>query len=454
MWRRNRTVRGLLHHSKPVIIRICAIIFISILVAALVLRWMFNAPFCLMEYQVGHPDNSSSGQVCFCNKDKPKKSSNLPWYKCLDQKHNHSSKVVSFVMFGDGGQWVQGLAHNTKRVQELYPGWGVHLYHNIAEPQVCSQLCQVNSQFGNLHLCPMLPNSWLLEVQHMVWRFIPMADPSVTTFISRDLDSVVSSREVAAVAEWLATPNKTLHTMNDHPGHLWPVMGGMWGINFQSHANGTTLTTIRRIMKQLFLRMVDHSSVLLGQGKGVDQVLLLATVAHHFKELGYAGPIEHAMVLEPGCIDKPTVVHELVHLLGFPHEHSRTDRDKYVRVNWKNLRSGWELSFNKHPGRYVTTGPYDYYSLMHYDLYTNAKNERMPTLQPLKPVNLAKVGHGDTLTKTDIQKINKFYFCKKTQRNNGFIMDAPNGMEEPEESIFNPHPVNHGSHITLNQLLR
>lgn len=52
-----------------------------------------------------------------------------------------------------------------------------------------------------------------------VWRFAPMVDPLVSEFHSRDLDSIVSQREVAAVSEWVEAKNKTFHIMRDHKQH-------------------------------------------------------------------------------------------------------------------------------------------------------------------------------------------------------------------------------------------
>ena len=32
------------------------------------------------------------------------------------------------------------------------------------------------------------------------------------------------------------------------------------------------------------------------------------------------------------------VVHELLHVLGFMHEHNRPDRDSFITMVWTNLR--------------------------------------------------------------------------------------------------------------------
>ncbi len=47
-------------------------------------------------------------------------------------------------------------------------------------------------------------------------------------FISRDLDSRFSDRELAAVNEWLKS-DKDVHTMRDHPDHGTQMLGSAWG---------------------------------------------------------------------------------------------------------------------------------------------------------------------------------------------------------------------------------
>lgn len=41
------------------------------------------------------------------------------------------------------------------------------------------------------------------------------------------------------------------------------------------------------------------------------------------------------------CYTPGTVMHELLHTLGFFHEQSRADRDEYVTIHYDNIESGW-----------------------------------------------------------------------------------------------------------------
>ena len=46
------------------------------------------------------------------------------------------------------------------------------------------------------------------------------------------------------------------------------------------------------------------------------------------------------MSLSDECVDYPTVIHELMHVIGFIHEHQRDDRDAYVKIVYENVING------------------------------------------------------------------------------------------------------------------
>jgi len=117
--------------------------------------------------------------------------------------------------------------------------------------------------------------------------------------------------------------------------------------------------------------------------------------------------------LGQGCLrGKGTAIHEFMHAAGFWHEHSRYDRDNYVRINWNNILRGMAYNFNKYSWNEINLlgEPYDLSSIMHYNSKAFSKNGHN-TIDVIKPNSTAVIGQTSGLSTTDIRKLNKLYSC-------------------------------------------
>ena len=68
-----------------------------------------------------------------------------------------------------------------------------------------------------------------------------------------------------------------------------------------------------------------------------------------------------------GCLEEiGAIQHQLLHALGFYHEHSRADRDDYVWIKWDNIRPTAIDDFKIQTDADSLGLPYDYSSVLHY----------------------------------------------------------------------------------------
>ncbi|XP_067125787.1 zinc metalloproteinase nas-6-like [Centruroides vittatus] len=124
---------------------------------------------------------------------------------------------------------------------------------------------------------------------------------------------------------------------------------------------------------------------------------------------------EQPLSLGDDCLHLGIIIHELNHVLGFYHEHNRPDRDKYIKVNWKNIESDMRSQFiNNLPYQVRPFSEFDYNSIMLYGETLFSKNGHDKTIEATKPgVRLVEIDNKPGLSKSDIARINKLYKCKK-----------------------------------------
>uniref|UniRef100_A0A8C0YE07 Metalloendopeptidase n=1 Tax=Cyprinus carpio carpio TaxID=630221 RepID=A0A8C0YE07_CYPCA len=96
-----------------------------------------------------------------------------------------------------------------------------------------------------------------------------------------------------------------------------------------------------------------------------------------FSSLGRTGGKQVVSLYRQGCVYHGIAQHELLHALGFYHEQTRSDRDQYVRINWKNI------------------------------------SPNMPGLETITPIpdETVEIGQRQGMSNIDILRINKLYGC-------------------------------------------
>ncbi|XP_073515659.1 embryonic protein UVS.2-like [Phyllobates terribilis] len=125
--------------------------------------------------------------------------------------------------------------------------------------------------------------------------------------------------------------------------------------------------------------------------------------------VGRLGGAQDLSLMKSGCLHWGVIQHELLHSLGFQHEQCRSDRDKYIRINWGNISQDKERNFYKMSTQNLGV-PYDYLSVLHYGKFAFASATGKPTLEPTGDPH-ALIGQRVGLSSLDVAKIKKLYEC-------------------------------------------
>ena len=88
--------------------------------------------------------------------------------------------------------------------------------------------------------------------------------------------------------------------------------------------------------------------------------------------IGRVGGVQEVWVA-PHCT-AGSVMHEIGHLLGLEHEHTRPDRDQYIQIHLENVTRNKEHNFAIAPSGSRLLGEYDYDSIMHYGEFNFSRN--------------------------------------------------------------------------------
>ncbi|MGQ7846139.1 M12 family metallopeptidase [Granulosicoccus sp. 3-233] len=90
---------------------------------------------------------------------------------------------------------------------------------------------------------------------------------------------------------------------------------------------------------------------------------------------------EQEIWVAPNC-NAGSMMHEIGHLLGLEHEHTRPDRDQHIRIHWENISADKRHNFDVAPAGTQLLGDYDHGSIMHYGPMNFSANGQ-PTITAL-----------------------------------------------------------------------
>ena len=175
-------------------------------------------------------------------------------------------KIIAYSLWGDGPMYNVGAVENANNALEHYPDWICRYYVGESVPN------------ETLEKLASKPNTEIIKVASsndwtgMFWRFYAVDNADLVLF--RDVDSRLTSREVHAVNEWLAS-DKIIHVMRDHPYHTERIMGGMWGVRCKPFMSvmEQKMESGRITFMDLIRQWMLHTKFTLNE-KGIDQYFL------------------------------------------------------------------------------------------------------------------------------------------------------------------------------------
>ncbi|KAJ8798564.1 hypothetical protein J1605_016709 [Eschrichtius robustus] len=149
--------------------------------------------------------------------------------------------------------------------------------------------------------------------------------------------------------------------------------------------------------------------------------------------VGRRGGGPQAISIGKNCDKFGIVVHELGHVIGFWHEHTRPDRDRHVSIVRENIQPGQEYNFLKMEVQEVESlgETYDFDSIMHYARNTFSRGIFLDTIVPKYEVNGVKppIGQRTRLSKGDIAQARKLYKCPACGET---LQDSTGNFSSPE----------------------
>ncbi|XP_065821828.1 bone morphogenetic protein 1-like isoform X4 [Labrus bergylta] len=271
-------------------------------------------------------------------------------------------------------------------------------------------------------------------------------------------DSGNSSTSTESVSPQRAADRRTLHRLRraatSRPERVWP--DGIIPYVISGNFSGSQ----RAIFRQAMRHWEKHTCVTFTERTTEESYIVFTyRPCGCCSYVGRRGNGPQAISIGKNCDKFGIVVHELGHVIGFWHEHTRPDRDQHVSIIRDNIQPGQEYNFLKmEPDEVDSLGEvYDFGSIMHYARNTFSRGIFLDTILPRYDINGVRppIGQRTRLSNGDIAQARKLYKCSKCgdslQESSGNFSSPgfPNGYTEYAHCVWRIS-VTPGEKIVLN----
>ncbi|XP_018550401.1 astacin-like metalloendopeptidase [Lates calcarifer] len=264
----------------------------------------------------------------------------------------------------------------------------------------------------------------------------------------KDVDSSpirVQEANKARQENWLI---KAVHYMESNPETLEELMskdyavlegdmilssdrnavGGIWPTKEIPYVISPELASRTDDFLSAMAMVSEHTCISFHKRTTETNYLLFKTGKGCASYVGFIGG-EQPVFIAPPCM-VGNIVHEILHALGFHHEHTRTDREKHITILSHNIMEGMERNFKKQQGKTFDL-PYDITSIMHYGSGFFSANG-LPTIVPKKDEK--KMGQRVKMTPLDAERVGHLYHCDATDTETKQTERKRSEAEEEQDS--------------------
>lgn len=132
--------------------------------------------------------------------------------------------LISYCFWGEDKKYINGLQRNIETIRKKLLGYEIML--------AIEEGSNFNADVDMIYVA----SKEYKKHKLMFCRFFPASWEWIDVFYSKDLDSPVLDREIAAMKEFEKS-DKMFHIMRDHPLHTARIVGGMWGAKYGAVPN-------------------------------------------------------------------------------------------------------------------------------------------------------------------------------------------------------------------------